>query len=216
VPAEHITDYYVKKKHATFSKVNNDGKLTEEKSSQHVGLDHLWSDKTHATKSFVVGETKSSILDSFRLMAALPAQLREKFNVLKAEEAANPTPNGKPNIFHSEGRDEHANQRVQIGDTAAHDVAIRQGVNKPKERTGLPTQMSHAWIEKALVKEQLTTIGQKLIPLVREYVDEGNSCPYQRWISLVTGRQLHKHQQSGGSAHDIQLMLDLPDNILDK
>jgi hypothetical protein len=217
VPAEHITDYHVKKKHANFSKANNGGKLTEESSIPHVGLDHLWSNKTHATKPFVVGETKSSIFDSFRLMAALPAQLREKFNALRADEAANPTANnGKPNIFQSEGRDEHANQRVPIGDTAAHDLAVRQGVNKPNDDTGLRAQMSHKWIEKALIKEQLTVIGQELKGLIRKYLRDEIPCPYQRWISLVTGRQLHKHQQSGGSTHDIQLMLDLPENILDR
>ena len=38
--------------------------------------------------------------------------------------------------------------------------------------------------------------------------------PYQSWISLVTGRQLSKHKKSKGATHEIQLMLNLPDNIL--
>jgi hypothetical protein len=112
IPAEHITDYFVKKKHINFKKANNAGRLTEEWSTPHNGIDHLWSNRASPIKPFVVGETKSSIFDSFRLMAALPADLQAKFAALRADEAASPTPSGQPNIFHSEGRDSQANQRV--------------------------------------------------------------------------------------------------------
>lgn len=222
IPAEHITDYYVKKKHANFKKANNSGKLIEEHHLPHNGIDHLWSNKSHITQPFVVGETKSSIFDSFKLMAALPADLREKFDTLKAEEAANPTANNdKPNIFHSEGRDQHANQKVKIGSEQNDEDAIKRGVNRPNEETGLRTQMSHAWIENALPNEKLTAAGRELTSLMRRHQRErllnpNARFPYQRWISLVTGRQIHKHAKSGGSCHEIQVVLDLPDNILER
>jgi hypothetical protein len=218
VPAEHITDYQVKKKHSNFRKANHHGKLTEEYSLQHNGLDHLWSNKTHLTKPFVVGETKSSIFDSFRLLAALPAEMQEKFAALRADEEANPTANNnKPNIFHSEGRDTHANKRHSVGANSADEHSVRQGVARPNEETGLATQMSHRWIRECINKERsLTQAGTPLTTLVRDYKDGEIPCPYQRWISLVTGRQLHKHQKSKGAVHEVQTILTLPDNILDK
>lgn len=164
MPAEHITDYQVKKKHSNFRKANHHGKLTEEYSVQHNGLDHLWVNKTHLTKPFVVGETKSSIFDAFKLAAALPAEMQEKFAALRADEEANPTANNsKPNIFHSEGRDTHANKRLPVGATEADEHAIRQGVARPKEETNLATQMSHKWIAKCVEKE--LTLTQAGLPL---------------------------------------------------
>lgn len=220
VPAEHITDYFVKHKHVTFEKVNNNGKLTEEYTLPHNGLDHLWSNRPNLLKPFVVGETKSSIFDSLTLIAALPADLKEKFNTLRASEAKVRTDNDKPNIFHNEGRDAHANQSVAIGETKEDEDAVKRGVNKPGvdkdgKPTGLATQMSHKWIARSLQSEQLTGSGRRIKPLVEQFQLGFEDCPYQRWISLVTGRQLHKHQQSKGANHEVQLVLHLPDNILD-
>jgi hypothetical protein len=114
VPAEHITDYFVKRKHVTFVEVNNGGRLTEENSTPHTGIDHLWANDRNPIKPYVVGETKSRVFDSLTLIAALPAALAEKFTVLRREEASNHTPNGKPNTFQSAGRDAHADQVVRI------------------------------------------------------------------------------------------------------
>jgi len=218
IPAEHITDYHVKKKHSNFRKANNGGKLIEEYSLPHNGLDHLWSNKTSATKPFVVGETKSSIFDSFKLLAALPAEMQQKFSELRAEEAANPTTtNGRPNIFDSERRDTHANKRVPVESSMEHEIAIRKGLNKANEETQLATQMSHKWIARAIRKESgLTTSGRLLPRMIRDYDEQLIECPYQRWISLVTGRQLQKHRKSGGSVHEVQTMLNLPEKILEK
>jgi hypothetical protein len=213
IPAEHITDYYVRRKHVNYRKANNNGQLTEEYSVGHNGLDHLWANYG-AGRSFVVGETKSSIFDSFKLMAALPSELQEAFSALRAEEIANPTKNDKPNIFHSEGRDQYANQRVSVGDSTDDDVNIRKGLNKPNDDTGLDTQMSHQWIARRLRNERLTTRGRQLARMIRDWRNGDIDCPYIRWISLVTGRQLHKHRQSGGGTHEVQTILNLPDNIL--
>ena len=222
VPAEHITDYFVKHKHLTFEKVNNNGKLTEEHTLPHNGLDHLWSNRPNLDKPFVVGETKSSIFDSLTLIAALPADLREKFDTLRATDAETRTERGdKPNIFHNDKRDEYADQVVDIGSSRKTHKAVRQGVNKPGTNkdgkpTGLPTQMSHRWITVVLKKEELTREGHRLKRLLALNNLNDGDYPYQRWISLVTGRQLHKHQQSKGSHHEVQLVLNLPDNILRK
>jgi hypothetical protein len=219
VPAEHITDYFVKHKHIPFNKVNNNGKLTEEYSLPHNGLDHLWSNKPNLQKPFVVGETKSSVFDSLRLIAALPADLREKFEALRADDAKSQTSNKKPNIFDNEGRDAHANQAIQIGDSDGEHKAVRNGVNKPGvdkhgKPTGLPTQMSHEWITYVMADERLTLEGRKIRRLLEDNQLNGGIYPYQRWISLVTGRQLRKHQKSKGSHHEVQVVLHLPDNIL--
>lgn len=219
IPAEHITDYFVKQKHVVMSKVNNNGKLTEEYSLPHNGIDHLWSNKPNLTKPFVVGETKSSVFDSLRLIAALPQDLKEKFEALRVDDAKTLTDNEKPNIFDNEGRDAHANQAVSIGSSKEDEDAVRRGVNKPGvdkqgEPTGLPTQMSHDWIAYVMPDEHLTTEGKKIKRLLEDHRLDGGIYPYQRWISLVTGRQLRKHQKSRGSHHEVQIVLHLPDNIL--
>ena len=219
IPAEHITDYFVKKKHNNFRKANNGGRLTEEWSTPHTGIDHLWSIKTNITKPFVVGETKSSIFDSFRLMAALPADLQEKFSALRTEEAANPTRSGQPNIFQSEGRDAYANDRVLVSASDEQEQALRKGINPPNPETQLATQMSHEWIRQKLPGEQLTAPGMAILRQVQSYrrslaLNPAAEAPYQRWVSLVTGRQLHKHQHSKGQLHEIQVVLTVPNNIL--
>ncbi|GAB3375738.1 hypothetical protein [Massilia agri] len=218
IPAEHITDYYVKRKHIHFRKAKNGGQLIEEHSVGHNGLDHLWANYS-AGREFVVGETKSSIFDSFKLMAALPADLQEAFNALRADEAANPTRNDRPNIFASEDRDRLANRRVGVGGSDTQDTELRKGLAAPNAETGLHTQMSHKWIEERLPhpRERLTAKGSRLPNLIRDWLDgDIDECPYNRWISLVTGRQLHKHRQSGGSTHEVQVILNLPDNILER
>lgn len=214
IPAEHISDYYVRRKHTHYRKANNYGRLIEEHSLGHNGLDHLWAN-SGGGRRFVVGETKSSIFDSFQLLAALPADLQEAFNVLRADEEANPTTtNRKPNIFESSGRDDHANKRLLIGSDATTEAAVRRGVNKPNPKTGLRTQMSHEWIAARILDENLTKAADSLDELVEQFLDGNARCPYNRWILLVTGRQLHKHRQSGGSTHEVQTILNLPDNIL--
>lgn len=151
-------------------------------------------------------------------MAALPADLQAAFSVLRAEEKENrTTSNNKPNIFESEGRDEHANRRVAIETSKENETELRKGLAKPNDETGLAAQMSHLWIKQCLKKpvEKLTTKGKELKGLIKQWEDgDIDTYPYNRWIFLVTGRQLHKHRQSGGSAHDIQTVLSIPDNIL--
>ncbi|WP_158300210.1 hypothetical protein [Janthinobacterium rivuli] len=52
--------------------------------------------------------------------------------------------------------------------------------------------------------------------LITDFREGERNCPYQRWISLVTGRQLSKHEKSKGATHDIQLLINLPDKIITK
>ena len=166
IPAEHITDYFVKKKHINFRKANNAGRLTEEWSTPHNGIDHLWSNRASAIRPFVVGETKSSIFDSFKLMAALPSDLQAKFAALRTDEAAAPTRSGQPNIFHSEGRDQHANKRISVGSGTSEESAIKRGLNQPNKATNLATQMSHRWIQQTLRRESLTAECQRITNLI--------------------------------------------------
>jgi hypothetical protein len=76
--------------------------------------------------------------------------------------------------------------------------------------------MSHEWIVAAIDSEDMTTAGFKLRRLLGERELSGSAAdyPYSRWISLVTGRQLAKHQKSKGSAHHVQFIIGLPENIL--
>lgn len=221
IPAEHITDYHVKGRHITYQKVNNGGVLTEEHSTPHHGLDHLWSNPTNERQPFIVGETKSSIFDSFSLIAVLPAEMKEKFKAFREYEAANPTTNNnKPNIFENEQRDEHADQIFKV-DRSGKAKEVRRGLNKPNKKTKLATQMSHTWICENIKKEKLTTSGIKIKKKIAEYeieigLNPNALAPYKRWICLVTGRQITLHKNSGGSNHHIQIILDLPDNIIKK
>lgn len=214
IPAEHITDYYAKKRHRNYRKVNNNGLLIEEHSDGHNGLDHVWLN-SGGGRRFVIGETKSSIFDSFKLMAALPADLQQTFDVLRAEEVANPSEkNGKPNIFQNEKRDQYANNRVPVDGGSTAEESIRKGLNKPNPKTGLRTQMSHEWIAASIANERLTANAAELEDLIEDFRDGNIRCPYNRWIIMVTGRQLNKHRQSGGATHEVQTILNLPDNIL--
>jgi hypothetical protein len=216
IPAEHITDYYVRRKHTHYRKANHDGRLIEEHSKGHNGLDHLWRNMTTG-RPFVVGETKSSIFDSFKLMAALPADLQQAFNALRADEAANPTKNGQPNIFENADRDRYMNRRVPVGSEESVDTELRKGLAPPNEKTKLATQMSHLWIRRCVEEDKhLTSEGKRLIRLIRDWGDGDIDCPYNRWISLVTGRQLTTHRKSGGKTHQVQAVLTLPDNILNR
>jgi hypothetical protein len=108
-----------------------------------------------------------------------------------------------------------------LADSNADENAVRRGVNPANEKTGLATQMSHRWIFQALDDENLTAEGDRLsveILRVRRSRARGtpSEYPYNRWITLVTGRQLHKHQKSRGSVHETQTTLTLPNNILNE
>ena len=224
IPAEHITDYHVKRRHINFRKANNGGKLIEEHSSSHNGLDHLWSNKTSLVKPFVVGETKSSILDSFSIIAALPADLKKKFDAFREDDANNPTSKGKPGTLENADRDAMAGKRANVGASDEEERAVRGGLNPPGknkygEPTGLATQMSHEWIFDRMQHEALTQSGAELKSQLKRLRRSGlagtsSEHPYKRWISLVTGRQLIKHSRSGGEVHEVQIILDLPDNLL--
>jgi len=77
--------------------------------------------------------------------------------------------------------------------------------------------MSHKWIADAVKKDKtLTSEGLKIKRSIRDFEDEEISCPYERWISLVTGRQFDQHKRSKpkGSVHNVQHIVKLPDNIL--
>lgn len=219
VAAEHITDYHVKKTHPSFIKANNHGKLREEYDPGGLhGIDHLWAKNVRAHKRFVVGETKSSIFESYPLIRALPADLQEKFAALRADESANPTPSGQANIFQNEERDAHANTTVQV--TTDNEAAVRDGMRKPGvskvtgQPTGLYTQMSHLWILNALEQADVTARGKRLRGMISSSEAEGREFPYERWVIMVTGRQLYNHRKSKGRRHDIQTALHLPNNIL--
>jgi hypothetical protein len=73
--------------------------------------------------------------------------------------------------------------------------------------------MSHEWIAKSLENEKLTADGKKITALIEQF-QIGDNCPYQRWISLVTGRQLYKHKKANGAHHEVQIVLHLPETIL--
>ena len=149
--------------------------------------------------------------------------------MLRADEKANPLPRNDPtlprhpDIFSSDKRDALANQHVKIKDSRYREEIIKGGVNKENDKTGLKTQMSHAWIINALQDEKLTSEGNKIFRKIDEYSlmkfenpDDSIPLPYYRWISLVTGRQFEKHRKSNGHTHDIQIILDLPNNILER
>ena len=80
--------------------------------------------------------------------------------------------------------------------------------------------MSHAWIQAKLPAVSLTMAGRKLLEETqrfkrRQLLDRSAAPPYTRWITMVTGRQKHLHDEKSGHKHEIQApLITLPDNIL--
>lgn len=67
--------------------------------------------------------------------------------------------------------------------------------------------------------EDLVADGLKLRRILRSrerLVAEAETTgyPYSRWIFLVTGRQLRKHEKSKGATHQVKIVVDLPEKIL--
>ncbi|MBT9610260.1 MAG: hypothetical protein WAP57_10320 [Aquabacterium commune] len=220
VPAEHITDYWCAKHKRNLKKANNNGKLWEEwDKAGRQGIDHVWAQSGAASRPGVIGETKSSLFGAFRFLQALPADIRQQLTALEQAEASSPTPSGQPNVFHSEGRD-GVTPRTGVEDTAESETELKKGVGKANPETGLPTQMSHAWIQAKLPAESLTMAGRKLLEETqrfkrRQLLDRSAVPPYTRWITMVTGRQKHLHDEKSGHKHEIQApLITLPDNIL--
>ena len=220
VPAEHITDYWCAKNKRNLKKANNNGKLWEEwDKAGRQGIDHVWVQSGASSRPGVIGETKSSLFGAFRFLQALPADIRQQLAALGEAEAASPTPSGQPNVFHSEGRDS-VTPRTGVDGTAESETEIKKGVGKANPETGLPAQMSHAWIQAKLPAESLTMAGRKLLEETqrfkrRQLLDRSAVPPYARWITMVTGRQKHLHDEKSGHKHEIQApLITLPDNIL--
>lgn len=221
VPAEHITDYWCAKNKRNLKKANNNGKLWEEwDKGGRQGIDHVWMQSGESSRPGVIGETKSSLFGAFRFLQALPADIRQQLTALGQAEAASPTPSGHPNVFHSEGRD-GVTPRAGVEGTAETETEIKKGVGKANPETGLPTQMSHAWVQRALPHEALTPAGKLLADKVRRWqlIERRRNphapAPCARWIIMVTGRQKHLHEAKQGHQHEIQKpLVALPDLIL--
>lgn len=220
VPAEHITDYWCAKNKRNLKKANNNGKLWEEwDKAGRQGIDHVWVQSGASSRPGVIGETKSSLFGAFRFLQALPADIRQQLAALGEAEAASPPPSGQPNVFHNEGRD-GVTPRSGVAGSAQAEAEMKKGLGKANPETGLPAQMSHAWIQAKLPAESLTLAGLKLLEEIqrfkrRQLLDRSAVPPYGRWITMVTGRQKHLHDQNSGHKHEIQApLITLPDNIL--
>jgi len=220
VPAEHIADYWCAKNKRNLKKANNNGKLWEEwDKAGRPGIDHVWVQAGTSARPGVIGETKSTLFGAFRFLQALPEEIRQQLKELGESEAGNPTPGGQPNVFQSEGRD-GLQSRTRIEGTGEKEEAMKNGLGKSDPRTGLPTQMSHAWIAAKLPNEALTASGRQFLEAVRKYkrnqlLDKNAKPPYARWVLMVTGRQKHLHEPKQGHKHEIQPpLIALPDNIL--
>lgn len=221
VPAEHIADYWCGRSKRNLKKANNHGKLWEEwDKAGRQGIDHVWVQSGNTARPGTIGETKSSLFGAFRFMQALPADIRTQMAELGDTDAETTTPNGQPDIFKNEERDKVGSGKGKIDSTPQAEDEMRKGLGKPNADTGLYTQMSHAWIAKAMPKENLTTAGRELAKAVKRYQKQrhlGVTPPYTRWIIMVTGRQKHLHENRQGHKHEIQQpLITLPDNILDK
>lgn len=230
---EHITDYHIAKRHANFKKINDHGKKVEEHNSPRgAGIDHVWKNGNASIqvfessggkggKPYVIGETKGSLLGAFAFLSALPPDLRDHFDALRADETAG---GDNPNAFGNEQRDNApakkaeitTDQGIQKGRDA--DGKWQQGLNTANEETGLPTQMSHEWIARNLANNG-TLIGDEsriLRQLIRDFREAEIACPYHRWVFMVTGRQKYRHETSKKTSphlHEIQRpIVTLPDD----
>lgn len=215
VPAEHITDYWCARNKRNLKKANNFGRLWEEwhPAGRH-GIDHVWIQAANPVRPGVIGETKSSLFGAFRFLAALPKGIQEQLQALGKGEVENPTDNGQPNIFHSEGRDAVSSSKVPINQDGG-EGELKKGLGNTK---GKGVQMSHQWIIESIPEESLTPAGLELGRRIKRFSREHalnpkTSPPYARWVIMVTGRQKHLH--STEKRHEIQNpVITIPDNIL--
>lgn len=142
VLAEHLTDYYKTK--APLSKVIHHGRLHEHNDSPgRGGIDHLWYQSNVPVRRYIVCDTKSSFLESFSLMAALPKELQAQFAAFRADEAAAPMNPNQPNEYPStplnENRDAHEDTNVKVHSKDAK--AVESNMNpagKHKKTPSLP------------------------------------------------------------------------------
>ncbi|WP_197539747.1 hypothetical protein [Ralstonia solanacearum] len=215
VPAEHITDYWCARNKRNLKKANNFGKLWEEwHPAGRQGIDHVWIQTGNPTRPGVIGETKSSLFGAFRFLAAMPRDIQEQLQALGKGEVDNPTPNGQPNIFHSEGRDAVGSVKVPVNQQGG-EVELKKGLGNTKSKG---VQMSHRWIIDSIEAENLTPSGlalRKKIDLFRrqQLLNPGVPPPYTRWVIMVTGRQKHLHDTA--KQHEIQNpVITIPDRIL--
>ncbi|QUP56262.1 hypothetical protein GO998_21415 (plasmid) [Ralstonia syzygii] len=215
VPAEHITDYWCARNKRNLKKANNFGKLWEEwHPAGRQGIDHVWIQTGNPTRPGVIGETKSSLFGAFRFLAAMPRDIQEQLQALGKGEVDNPTPNGQPNIFHSEGRDAVGSVKVPVNQQGG-EAELKKGLGKTNDKG---VQMSHKWIARSILQENLTPAGLELQRKVKAYtrtraLKSDAIPPYTRWVIMVTGRQKHLH--STEQRHEIQNpVITIPDNIL--
>jgi hypothetical protein len=220
VPAEHIADYWCARNKRNLKKANNLGKLWEEwdKAGRH-GIDHVWVQAGNSARPGVIGETKGSLFGAFRFLAALPKEIQDQLQALGEGEVENPTDNGQPNIFESDGRDGVDPGRVRVEGTQGTEDELKKGVGNTESKG---VQMSHRWIARSIESERLTPAGQLLARQLRSAEKRmaatmDASWPYSRWIIMVTGRQKHLHEAKQGHKHEIQPpLVTLPDNVLEK
>jgi len=215
VPAEHITDYWCARNKRNLKKANNFGALWEEwHPAGRQGIDHVWMQSSHPTRPGVIGETKSSLFGAFRFLAALPKDIQEQLQALGKGEVENPTDNGQPNIFHSEGRDAVSSAKAPANQDGG-EGELKKGLGNTKSKG---VQMSHRWIIDSIEDENLTPAGLTLQRKIQKFertiaLNPKASPPYTRWVIMVTGRQKHLHDTA--KKHEIQNpVITIPDNIL--
>lgn len=235
---EHITDYHIARRNTNFRKINDGGRKMEEHDKMRgAGIDHVWRNTSASTevfassggkggKPYVVGETKGSLLGSFAFLAALPADLKQHFDALRADEAAG----NSPNAFGNDARDTAPAKKVEITtDQGLTKGGIdeygrrQQGLNRANDATGLPTQMSHHWIARNLETDSTLVAAEArgLRQAVREFArGRMPAPPYQRWVFMVTGRQKSIHESSKTKPphrHEIQRpIVVIPDALLER
>nr|WP_047394100.1 hypothetical protein [Chitinibacter sp. ZOR0017] len=217
---EHLTDYYMPSAKIGFKKINDNGRKREEHDGpKGAGIDHIWhSPMRSPTQPYVIGETKGSLLDSFALLAALPAAQREQLEQMKSEDPFDPAPQDRKTpskVTVSEDANEGDLKAKRQG------KKVEQGLSTTKTRG---VQMSHQWVvfnilnteSKGLAKSHKATLLKSIGQFdKRVEVQENPQAPYDRWIIMVTGKQKVRHEVRHGHHHEIRRpMVELPNNIL--
>lgn len=217
---EHLTDYYMPSAKMGFKKINDNGRKREEHDCpKGAGIDHIWHSPLRSpAQPYVIGETKGSLLDSFALLAALPAAQRSQLEELKSEDPFDPAP-----------QDPKTPGKVSVpGDANEDDLKakrqgkkVEQGLSTTKTRG---TQMSHRWVVFNIQKTESKGLTQSHKGALqraiqdfrkRQVLDPNAQAPYDRWIIMVTGKQKVRHETKHGHHHEIRRpMVELPNSIL--
>ncbi|MEF7616097.1 hypothetical protein V4F39_19440 [Aquincola sp. MAHUQ-54] len=206
VLAEQLTDYYVFQRLKNL-KINELGRKREANDPPRgQGIDHVWrrTGSGPGTHRYIVGETKGRLAGQFAFLAEM--------NLARMPYPAHRSLGGSRVVDDDNAlRGRHADGRLM----RHADGSPTRGLNETQSKG---TQMSHKWIAISLEREEISSTADKsaLQKLIEQAEDTNfHSAAWDRWICLVTAKQMSQHERGKGLRHQLQPpIVVIPDHLL--